>query len=275
MSALEELLSDLKEVCAGLEDKRRGEGYHYTMADIGLAAFSVFFMQSPSFLGHQRALAEGHGRSNCQTLLGMAAIPSDNHIRQMLDGNAPGAFDGLFIKGLEAVAATDGLSAFQRLNGRLLIALDGTEHFCSRKIGCPQCSTRRRSDGGTEYLHSFLGASVVAPGHAQVLPLPAEFIMPQEGAEKQDCERAAKRWLARHGAGVARFRPVYLGDDLHACQPIVQAIQESGGSFILTCKPGSHQTITESLTGVDLPEHRQTVVQRAKKTTCVYRWLTE
>src|SRR3954449_10862648 len=71
MSALEELLSDLREVCAGLEDKR--QGYRYTMADIGLAAFSVFFMQSPSFLGHQRALAEEHGRSNCQTLLGMAA----------------------------------------------------------------------------------------------------------------------------------------------------------------------------------------------------------
>src|SRR3954471_13765101 len=205
MSALEELLSDLREVCAGLEDKR--QGYRYTMADIGLAAFSVFFMQSPSFLGHQRALAEGHGRSNCQTLLGMAAIPSDNHIRQMLDGNAPGAFDGLFIKGLEAVAATDGLSAFQRLNGRLLIALDGTEHFCSRKIGCPQCSTRRRSDGGTEYFHSFLGASVVTPRSGL---LPAEFITPQDGAGKQDCERAAaKRWLARHGAGVARFRPVY------------------------------------------------------------------
>jgi hypothetical protein len=39
------------------------------MADIGLAAFSVFFLQSPSFLGHQRALAEGHGQSNCQTPL--------------------------------------------------------------------------------------------------------------------------------------------------------------------------------------------------------------
>jgi hypothetical protein len=73
---------------------------------LGLAAFSVFFLQSPSSLGHQRALAEGHGRSNCQTLLGMTAIPSDNHIRQMLDGTAPGAFDGLFLKGLETVAGS-------------------------------------------------------------------------------------------------------------------------------------------------------------------------
>ena len=276
MNALEELLSDLKEVCAGLDDKRVGPGYRYTMADIGLAAFSVFFMQSPSFLGHQRTLAEGHGRSNCQTLFGMAAIPSDNHIRQMLDGTPPAAFDGLFLKGLETIAAADGLAPFQRLGGRLLVALDGTEHFSSRKLGCPQCSARRRNDGGTEYFHAFLGASVVAPGHTQVLPLPPEFIVPQDGAEKQDCERAAaKRWLARHAVALARFRPVYLGDDLYACQPIAQAIRDTGGNFILTCKPGSHQTVTEYLTGVELKEHRQVVVQRGKKTTCVYRWLTE
>jgi hypothetical protein len=43
--------------------------------------FAVF-MQSPSFLAHQRHLADGHGhgRSNCQTLFGMMAIPSDNHV---------------------------------------------------------------------------------------------------------------------------------------------------------------------------------------------------
>ena len=41
----------------------------------------------------------------------------------------------------------------------------------------------------------------MAPGHARVLPLPPEFITPQDGAEKQDCERAAAwRWLARVGA---------------------------------------------------------------------------
>src|SRR3954469_17756611 len=298
MSALEELLSDLREVCAGLEDKRQGVslydgGYRSGGILCVLHAKSVV-PGAPAGAGGGAWPVElpdparhgGHLRS--QVSLGLwtsvrfaprcavgaaSAVPSDNHIRQMLDGNAPSAFDGLFIKGLESVAATDGLSAFQRLDGRLLIALDGTEHFCSRKIGCPQCSTRRRSDGGTEYFHSFLGASVVTPRSG---PLPAEFITPQDGAGKQDCERAAaKRWLACQGAGVARFRPVYLGDDLYACQPIVQAIRESGGSFILTCKPDSHQTVTEYLTGIELQEHRQVVVQRGKRITYVYRWLTE
>jgi hypothetical protein len=274
VTVLKSLIAELKGVCAGLPDRRKGprRDGEYTMAKISLSAFSVFFMGSPSFLAHQRALAEGHGRSNCQTLFGMTAIPTDAYIRQMLDGARPEAFDPLFFKTI----ATEGvLDPFRRLGGRVLIALDGTECFCSRKIHCPRCSTRKRSDGGTEYFHSFLGASIVAPGHQQVLPLPPEFIAPQDGAEKQDCERnAAKRWLARHGPAVAHLRPVFLGDDLFACQPNAAAVQHVGGNFVFTCKPASHQTITEYLTGAELEEHRQSVVTRGKRTTTIHRWLS-
>jgi hypothetical protein len=106
VSAVEQLIAELGEVCAGLPDRRKGprRDGDYTMADIGLSAFSTFFMGSPSFLAHQRVLEEGHGRSNCETLFGMSAIPSDNYIRLMLDGAAPAAFDGLFIKGRKAPA---------------------------------------------------------------------------------------------------------------------------------------------------------------------------
>jgi len=278
VTALESLIAELTDVCAGLPDRRTGprRDGEYTMADIGLSAFSMFFMGSPSFLAHQRALEEGHGRSNCQALFGMTAIPSDNYIRLMLDGAQPAAFDPLFFKTI----ATEGvLDPFRRpdgpLGGRVLIALDGTEHFCSRKIHCARCSTRKRSDGGTEYFHTFLGASIVAPGHKQVLPLPPEFIAPRDGAEKQDCERnAAKRWLARHGSAVAHLRPIVLGDDLFACQPIAAAVREDGGNFIFTCKLTSHPTIAEYLGGAELEQHRQTVVTRGKRTATIYRWLS-
>ena len=275
MSALEERIAELSKVCAGLPDRCKGPlpVGAYTMADIGLSAFSLFFMGSPSFLAHQRILAEGQGRSNCQTLFGMSAIPSDNYIRQMLDGAPTAAFDGLFI---QAIETPEVLTPFRRLDGRILIALDGTEHHGSRKVHCARCSTRKRSDGGTEYFHAFLGASIVAPRHQHVLPLAPEFIVPQDGAEKQDCERnAAKRWLARHGTSLGHLRPVFLGDDLFACQPIAEAIRAAGGNFILTCKPASHRTVTEYLYGAKLTEHRETVVKRGKRTTTVYRWLAD
>jgi hypothetical protein len=274
VSVVEDLIAELGKVCAGLPDQRKGprRDGDYSMAAIGLSAFSLFFMGSPSFLEHQRVLERGQGRSNCQSLFGMAAIPSDNYIRLMLDGAVPASFDGLFMRAIEQAGP---LTRFQCLGGRVLIALDGSEYFCSRKIQCSQCSTRRRSDGGTEYFHGFLGASVVAPGHQQVLPLPPEFIAPQDGAEKQDCERnAAKRWLARHGPALAHLRPIYLGDDLFACQPIAAVIQRTGDNFILTCKPSSHPTIAEYLHGARLEEHCQTVCQRGKRTTTIYRWLS-
>ncbi len=151
------------------------------MAETGVSAFSLFSMGSPSFLAHQRVLERGQARSNCQTLFGMSAIPSDNDIRLMLDGVSPAAFDGLFMQSVEQAGP---LTRVQCLGGRVRIALDGSEYFCSRKIKCLQCSTRRRSDGGVECFHAFLGASLVASGHAQVLPLPPEFIAPQDGAER-------------------------------------------------------------------------------------------
>ena len=90
MNALESLIGELRGVCGSLPDRRKGSGNGvYAMADIGLSAFSLFFMGSPSFLAFQRALEDGHGRSNCQTLFGLSAIPTDAHIRQMLTGLQP------------------------------------------------------------------------------------------------------------------------------------------------------------------------------------------
>ena len=143
-----ERIAELSVVCAGLPDRRKGPPTDraYTMGDIGLSAFSLYFMGSPSFLAHRRNLAEGQGRSNCQTLFGISAIPSDNYIRLMLDGAPTAAFDPLF---LNAIEAPEVLTPFRRLGGRTRVALDGTEHHCSRKVHCARCSTRKRSDGGT------------------------------------------------------------------------------------------------------------------------------
>ena len=116
----------------------------------------------------------------------------------------------------------------------------------------------------------------MSPRHAQALPLPPEFVAPQDGAAKQDCERqAVKRRLARHGARTAALRPVHLGDDLHACQPVCQAMLDAGGDFLLTAKPDSHKTLYEHLHGIRLPSRRRTVGQGAKRRVHRYRWMTD
>jgi len=111
----------------------------------------------------------------------------------------------------------------------VLIALDGTEYFSSKKIHCHNCSTRQRGKDEKEYFHAMLGATLVAPGHDKVIPLEPEFIAPQDGAEKQDCENAAaKRWLRAHGAHYARLNPIYLGDDLFSRDDVVVPGSDQG-----------------------------------------------
>jgi hypothetical protein len=149
MEMLESLLAGVRSACAGFPDRRRGN-VTYSMADIGLSAFSLFFMQSESFLAHQRALEEGRKTSNCRSLFGMTAVPTDNHIRAMLDPVHPSHLQPAFDQTLEMLRRQGGLRAFQRLGGRVLIALDGTEYFCSQKLGCPQCLTRQRGNSKTE-----------------------------------------------------------------------------------------------------------------------------
>jgi hypothetical protein len=150
---LDSLLGSLRGCLDGFADKRRGNNTSNPMGDIGMAAFTVFFMRSPSFLAHQRQFEAGHGRSNCTSLFGIAKIPCDNHIRNMLDPAPPALLHPVFAEAVDQITRIDGgLGVFRRLDVHLLIALDGCEYHCSRKIRCPHCSTRLRGKGETEYI---------------------------------------------------------------------------------------------------------------------------
>ena len=274
MELLASLLSGLREVCAGLADPRKGRGGNIAMADFGFSAFALFFMQSASFLAFQRALEKGQGRSNCQTLFGIGKIPSDNYIRDMLDGADPAALQPCFER-MEQLLATAALrQAFTRLGDHILLAWDGTEYFCSQKLGCPHCLTRKRANGKIESYHTLLAATAVAPGHSRVMPLFPEFIAPQDGAEKQDCERnAAKRWHARHAERLRPLRPVYLGDDLFACQSIVKMLADAGDDFIFTCKETSHRALYDFIDGAAPERHAETIRKGKAVETHRYRWI--
>ena len=244
------------------------------MGDFGLSAFAMFFMQSASFLSFQRTLEKGQGGSNCQTLFGIEKIPSDNYIRDMLDNADPSRLTPCFERMERLLLEPAMREAFGRLGGRTLVALDGTEYFCSQKIVCPHCQTRKRSNGKIESYHSMLAATVVAPGHSKVVPLAPEFIVKQDGAEKQDCERnAVQRWHKKHGERLKPLRPVYLGDDLFACQSVVETLAATGDDFIFTCKEASHKALTDFIDGAELDRHEVEVRKGKTRERHRYRFI--
>lgn len=248
--AFDDLVQALHQQLAALPDYRTGKNTQYTIKDAALGAFAVFFTQSPSFLAYQRTMQQAKGRSNADSLFGMEAIPCDNQIRTLLDPVAPAQLFPVFEGVYRALDRAGHVSTFRTFAGQLLMALDGTEYFSSQEIHCARCSQRSHPNGKVTYVHQAITPVIVAPGKHEVITLEPEFITPQDGHAKQDCEQvAAKRWIERNAG---RYRAVtILGDDLYCRQPFCDLLRRHDYNFILVCKPASHPTLYEWLAGVE------------------------
>jgi hypothetical protein len=245
-------------------DKRTGSNTIYTMRDMGLGAFSVFFTQSPSFLSHQSAMEKAQGNSNARTLFGMAQIPTDNHIRDVLDPVAPSYLDPVFDLAFTALKHSGILEAYRSINGTILIALDGTQYHSSKTIHCQNCNCKRHRNGTQTYSHMAVTPVIIAPDNPRVFPLEPAFVIPQDGCDKQDCENAAaKRWIQTHAQRCVDLGVTLLGDDLYCHQPLCELLVKRGLNFIFVCKPDSHQTLYEYVDQLEaLNECRTLVIKR-------------
>jgi hypothetical protein len=137
--------------------------------------------------------------------------------------------------------------------------LDGTWYFSSQKIHCQNCSClEHKSAGkptGKTYYHSAVTPVIVAPGQEQAIALRPEFILPQDGHTKQDCELAAgKRWLEKNAAHYAPLKATLLGDDLYAHQPFCRRTALYGFHYVFVCKPDSHTTLYHWVNGLQRPQ---------------------
>ena len=274
MTIIATLLDRLKTTLDELPDSREpSPRLTYTMQDIGLAAFSVFFLQSPSFLSYQRHVERRYGSSNAQSLFGLSQIPSDNQVRNVMDDVDVQELLPMFRFCFTTFESMPQAQDFRFLEvggqRKYLAALDGTGHFSSKKLSCSQCCTKTASETGVvSYAHSFLGVSLCRPQSEHVISLEPEFVVPQDGAEKQDCERnAAKRWMERHGDYYGAKGMVVLGDELYACEPICALALEKSLDFIFTCKPTSHKALYGALEKVDVKT--ETFKDATGKTTTI------
>ena len=238
----------------------------YTVQGAALGAFGIFFMQSPSFLEYQRQLKQRQGHDNAQTLFGVEPIPCDNQVRQLLDPIAPHYFNPVFFEVFAHLEQEHWLDPFRVLDQQLLVSLDGTQYFSSKALHCQNCLTRQLSNGQTLYYHTAITPVVVCSGHFQVIALASEYIMLQDGHEKQDCEQAAgKRWITHHADALVPPHVTLLGDDLYSKQPFCALALHQGFNFILVCKPDSHPKLYERLAFWQAQEAIAQCEQRQRK----------
>jgi hypothetical protein len=247
--SFDHLQTILRQHTAGLPDMRKPSPHtRYTIQTAAVGAFGIFFTQSPSFLEYQRQLHHRQGHDNAQTLFGVEPIPCDNQIRTLLDPVAPSHFTPIFFEVFEHLEQQHLLDPFRVLAHQLLVSLDGTQYFSSKALHCQNCLTRQLSNGQTLYYHTAITPVIVCPGHSQVIALAPEYIMPQDGHAKQDCEQAAgKRWITHHATTLVPHHVTLLGDDLYSKEPFCALALHHGFNFILVCKPDSHPKFYERL----------------------------
>jgi hypothetical protein len=263
--SLQNIMGHLRKRWSKLPDLRKpNNNTKYSIAAGVLSAFAVFFMQSASFLAHQQLLEKKKGRSNARSLFQVDDIPSDPQIRNLLDPLSSSNFQKDFWVLLDGLKGQPHLMKFRTELDTYAITMDGVTFFSSEKISCPNCLKREDRNGTEHFYHSAITPVFVKPGKAQVLPLPPEFIVPQDGSEKQDCERlAAKRWLSQHHKHFADYSVTYLGDDLYANQPLCQLIAETYRQFFtFVCKPESHTGLYDWLAFLEKNNGVEKVTER-------------
>lgn len=263
-----------------MTDLRRGKNHQYSMSDIVMSAFSVFFFQSSSYLSHQRRMSEEDGSSSLQHLLGINKLPKEGVVRDQLDYVSPSEFGICYDYLFDSFESSGLLSGFRSELGKMLLPLDGSWTIRTEKKCCDQCLHKDLSSGSRLYYHSVITPCLVAPGRSEVISLLPEPIVPQDGSEKQDCEiNAAKRWLEHHGSRYAQLDTAILGDDLYAHQPFCEAVLAQQMDFIFVCKAESHQALYEEIELMEkhqmLKTHQCFVGKPNKKQRCELRYMNQ
>ncbi len=265
----------LEEAIGQFPDKRTGKNTRYSIREAALSAFSVFFTQSPSFLSHQRLMQRQKGGNNAKTIFSIRAIPTDNQIRSLLDPVEPTTVFPVYRKVVSLLEKKGTIDSYRSFGNTILIALDGVWFHSSEKVFCPHCNWKDHRNGRRTYYHSAITPVIVQPGNNRVICLEPEFIRPQDGNEKQDCENAAaKRWLLGPGLSYLPYGVTLLGDDLYCKQPLCARMLGEGYNFILTCKYSSHKYLAKWIEACDPKEdlHEKFIKRWTGKERLYYRY---
>ena len=259
-------------------DKREGRGNAtYKMEDIVLSAFSIFYMQSPSFLQYQKNMESKEGKSNAKSLFGIEKIPSDNHIRNILDNVEANELEPMYNRLLKNLKDADILASYRYMGRFYPVALDGTQYYSSKNIYCDKCLTKKHGENIT-YAHQVVTPTIVSPFMKDVIPLMPEFIQNKDGEEKQDCEiNASKRWLKKKNP--LDLPRLLSGDDLYAHEPFCKDIIARGDSFVFIAKEESHKIMYEHIKFIENTaglETKEKIIGKAhKKEIWKYKFVNE
>jgi hypothetical protein len=238
---------DLARTLAQIEDRRDPQRLTWELPAVLRSAFAMLFFQHPSLLEYQRRMQKQTGCSNLQRVFGVAEIPSDTQMREILDGVPTESLRRVLPHTFERMRRVGWTTRFVTgVGGEKYypVVLDGSEYFHSTQIHCPHCLHQRQANGEPHYSHLVVSATVTRAGSHAILPLDVEEVRNGAEQEPQDCElTAAKRLVKRLRTEHRQLAMCLVGDDLYGHEPLITELQRLRLRFVLVAKPSSHPAL--------------------------------
>jgi hypothetical protein len=242
---------------AHIPDYRLSES-DIALADALMSAFAMFSLTAPSLLAFDKERVEG----NLHTIYGIARVPCDTHMREILDPVSPKGLRPVFKSVFRHLQRGKALEAMTFLDGHYLLALDGTEYFSSKTIHCASCLQRIHRNGAVTYAHQMLGAALIHPDQRAVIPLMPEPIVNCDGTAKNDCERnAAKRFVVKLRQDHPHLKFIVTEDSLSSNAPHIETLHQHDLHYILGVKEGDHTFLFQQ---IQAAEHAGRVTSYAR-----------
>src|SRR5467141_3499822 len=221
---------------ANIPDDRPAEA-DISLPDVLMSAFAMFSLKAPSLLAFDKERAEG----NLHTIYGIARVPCDTRMREILDPVSPTWLRPVFTSVFRQLQRGKALEAMVFLDGHYLLALDGTGYFSSPTIHCESCLQKVHRNGSVTYSHQMLGAAIIHPDMRAVIPLMPEPIGRHDGTDKNDCERnAAKRFIIKLRQDHPHLKFIVTEDSLSSNAPHIETLHHHALHYILGVKEGDH-----------------------------------
>ncbi len=226
--------------CFSKVTDQRGSNSSISLADALMSGFAMFSLKEKSLLSFEHNITDFG--PNLKTVYKIDRIPTDTHLRTMLDPLPTEAIRPAFNLIFNRLQRSNLLHEFKFFDDYYLVSMDGTEYFSSNQIKCANCMERKYKDGTTLYYHQFFGAAIVHPDKREVIPLVPEMIMKQDGQAKNDCERnAAKRFLSSFRKDHPKLKVIVIEDGLSSNAPHINDLTKHNCRYILGVKPNDHK----------------------------------
>jgi hypothetical protein len=149
-------------------------------ADCLMSAFAMFSLKYPSLLQFDTShRLDPQVRHNLGTLYGIEQIPCDTYMRERLDEGVPSTLRKIYKRLFAFLQRGKALEQYRYLNGRYLLAGDGTGFFSSQKVHCDQCCLRHEHKFSIKIKKRMpvLSLSLTARSYILANPLDLSFVL--------------------------------------------------------------------------------------------------